>query len=513
MKEWLERFTPAEAQQVFRGLWVPANMAFHVAGGVDIELTGDKIVQEVQKNRRTGLASVMPRQHRDTPFTLPRFGPPTDVAERRELPQLGARLLRFGNSVRLNFVANRQEPGLVRVLVRVGSGLLEMPGSKPALKEFGLNTLLASGAVHVRPVQLNALIGERFLEFSFDIADRDAFTFRGLMAVEHLEAFLGIVADFLHAPQFNSYVHQDERLRAAMGRMSSGMGMGDGLRELTDYLFKGDARFTWGSPLDYMAMSVVDVRRWMEAPLLRGYVEATIVGDVAEDAAVRTVSRTLGSLVPRAATKTTAVPPKPVAVTAAAGFTRIEFVGEQNVGLVVGTWPVTQPMHVRDQAALELLAKILELRVRAELREKLGLAYSPSAEFQAFDGFPNFALLRTQIDCAPNDSGKVGPLVESIGARVAELGVSEGEFIGARGILKGQLRAAFRDNRFLADVLMRAQERPAEIEEIVALHGGLMNTITRDEVNAWAARILPAKNCRVAAIVPKAFVGIFEAGR
>ncbi len=512
-REWLERFTPAEAQQIFRGLWAPTSMAFHVGGGVDIELTADKILQNVQKSRRNGLTNVMPRQHRDTPFTLPRFGPAAAVAERREVPQLGARLLRFGNNVRLNFVSSKQEPGLLRAIVRVGSGLLEMPGSKPALKEFGLNTLMASGSVHFRPEPLSNLIEERFFEFSFDITDRDAFTFRGALAVEQLESFLGIVADILHAPQFNSYVHQDERMRAAMGRMSDNSGIRDGLRAMTDYLFKGDARFTSGSPLDYLSMSVIDVRRWMEVPLARGYVEATIVGDVAEGVVVDLVGRTLGALGPRAATKTTAVPPKTVVVTAAAGFNRIEFVGEQNMGLVVGTWPVTQPMHVRDQTALEVLAKILEIRVRAEVREKLGLAYSPSAEFHAYDGFANFAVMRAQIDCAPNDSTKIGPLLENLGARLAAEGVSEGEFIGARGILRSQLKRAFFENSFLVDVLMRAQERPEEVEEIIALHGGLMDTITRDEVNKWAAQILGAKNCRAAAIVPKAFVGGVETGR
>lgn len=298
-------------------------------------------------------------------------------------------------------------------------------------------------------------------------------------------------------------------MRAAMGRMSDTTGLRDGLRELTNYLFKGDARFTSGSPNDYLSMSVLDVRRWMEPALARGYVEATIVGDVPEDLVVRTVGRTLGSLGPRAATKTLAVEPKPVVVTAPAGNTRIEFIGEQNMGLVVGTWPITSPIHVRDQAALEVLAKILEIRVRGEMREKLGLAYSPSAEFKAYDGFANFGLLRAQIDCAPNDSPKVGPLLESIGAVLAADGVAEGEFIGARGILKGQLKQAFRDNGFLIDVLMRAQERPEEFQEIVELHAGLLDTITREEVNQWAAKILPATNCRAAAIVPKAFVGMY----
>ncbi|MBL9201240.1 MAG: insulinase family protein [Opitutaceae bacterium] len=511
---WLERFTPAEAQRVFRSLWSPETMAFHVSGGVDLELTGDKVIQDVQKARRTGLGHVMPHtKKKDTPFTMPKFATPTGVAEQRELPALGAKLLRFGNNVRLNFVANKQEPGLARAIVRVGSGLVDMPGNKPALKEFGLGTLLASGAARFRPEAMDALIDERLLEFGFDVADRDAFAFRGAMAAEQLEPFLALVADFLHAPQFNSYAHRDQRLLAAIGRMSSTMGLGDGLRALNDHLFRGDARFTSSSPLDYIAMSVVDVRRWMEEPLARGYVEVTIVGDLTEEAVVQVMTRTLGALRPRAEKKTTATPPKSVTVTADPGYTRIEFVGEQNLGLVVGTWPVTEPIQVRDQAALEILAKVLEIRVRAEVREKLGLAYSPSAEFRAYDGFTNFAVFRAQIDCAPNDSARIAPLVTAIGAELAARGVQNGEFIGARGILRAQLRQAFRESGFLVNVLMRAQERPEEAEEIVALHGGLIDKISRDEVNAWAAKILAEKNCRAAAVVPKAFVGIFDAGR
>jgi zinc protease len=285
------------------------------------------------------------------------------------------------------------------------------------------------------------------------------------------------------------------------------------MRALTNHLFKGDARFTWGEPLDYVALSVVDVRRWMEPSFANGYVEVTIVGDLGEEAAVQAAAKTVGAVRVRAAQKTTGTPPKPVKVTANFGVERIEFVGEQNMGLVVGTWPVTEPIHVQDQCALEVLAKILEIKVRTEVREKLGLAYSPSAQFQAYDGFPNFALMQTTIDCAPRDAAKVAPLVSAIGARLATDGVGEGEFIGARGILKSQLRQAFRDNGFLVSVLMRAQERPEEAEEIVALHAGLIDKLTREEVNAWAEKILQPRNCRAAAVVPKAFVGVLEPGR
>ena len=512
-REWLERFTAADAQRVFRGLWPVDAMAFHLSGGIDLKLTPDAVLAEVRKARRAGLPQVMARTRRDTPFAVPRFTASTPIVERRELPELRAVLARFGNEVRLNFVPSRGEPGLARAIVRVGTGLLDLPGNKPALKEWGIGSLLASGGSYFRPERFSALVDERLLEFGLDVADRDAFTFRGLMATGQLEVFLSLVADFLHAPVINSFVHQDQRMQAVLNRVAAGAGMGEGMRELTNHLFRGDARFTWGSPLDYVSLSVTDVRRWMEPSLARGYVEVTIAGDVAEPAVVDAVGRTLGALRPRAARKETAAPPRPVALSAPAGFTRIEFVGEQNMGLVTGTWPVAGASSARDQAALGILAKVLELRVRAEVREKLGLAYAPSARFEPFDGFPDFALLQARIDCAPNDAARVAPVIAAIGATLAARGVTNGEFIGARGILRGQLREAFRDNAFVAGLLMRAQERPEEAEEAVALRAGLVGQISLAEVNAWATRVLSANQCRTAAVVPKAFVGILEGSR
>ena len=510
-REWLEKLTPAEAQAVFRRLWNPATMAFHVSGGVGVELKSDKVLDEVQKYRKGKLNYLPPRPPESVvDFKLPTWGPPTEITARTELPTLGAQLLRFGNHVRLNFVPTRQEPGLVHINVRVGNGLLEMPGNRPALKEFGLNTLLASGTAHIRPDNLRTLIEKRFLAFSFDVSDRDAFTFRGTVAADELVTFLGVVTDFLNGPRFSSIVHAEQRMSAAMGRMAGSTGMGDGMRALNDRLFKGDARFTSGSPIDYISMSVLDVRKWMEASLKQGYVEATIVGDVTSETAFATFARTLGSLPPRAETKQTERPVKPAVIAARPGFERIEFTGEQNTGLVIGTWPVTEMKHVRDQAALEVLAKIVEIRVRTEVREKLGLAYSPSAELTAFDGFPGFALLQAQIDCSPDTTEQVARLVESSGADLAEKGVSEGEFMGSRGILKSQLQRSFRENSFLVNLLARAQERPSETKEIVDLHDNLVDSVTLDEVNAWATRTLARTNCRAAAVVPKAFIGIYQ---
>lgn len=508
---WLETFGVADAQQVFRRLWTPASLAFHVSGGIGVELKPKGVLDAVTKARRGKVVALPPRPPEErVAYRLPTWGPDGEVAERTELPGVGAALIRFRNEVRLNVLSRRQEPGIVHLVVRVGSGLLDMPGTRPALKEFGLNTVLASGTEHLRAETLRALIGQRFLDFSFDVADRDAFAFRAAVPTEEVATFLGVVADLLYRPRFSSLAHAEQRMNAAMGRMAGSSGMGDGMRALNDRLFRGDARFTSGSPLDYLAMSAEDVRRWMESPLARGYVEATVVGDIAEDAAITAVARTLGSLPARAARNLPAAPVKPVRVTARPGFERIEFTGEQNTGLVVGTWPTEALRQVRDQAALEILAKILELRVRAEVRERLGLAYSPSASLTAYDGFPGFALLQTQIDCDPADTEKVARLVEHIGDELARGGVNDGEFLGSRGILKSQLQRSFRENSFLVGLLSRAQERPDEREQILALATDLIDTVERAEVEQWAARLLTRDNGRFAAIVPKAFIGVYQ---
>jgi len=512
-REWLEKFTAAEALRVLRSLWRPDELAVQLAGGVPLELTPDKVLQELRRARRGGTGQVLAAAVRETPFALPRWGAGAGPVEERELPGLGARLIRLGNEVRLNVLPGRSEPGLVHAVVRVGTGLLELPGQKPALKEFALNTVLAGGGVQFRPEVLRALVEDRLLEFSFDVADRDAFTFRGVMPADQLEVFLALVTDILRAPRFNSFAHRDQRLQAALGRAAAGSGVGEGLRELHDHLFKGDARFTGGSPLDYVALSVLDVRRWMEPSLTRGYVEATVVGDADAAAVVATAVRTLGTLAPRAARKETAAAPRPVRLGAGPGQHRIEFVGEQHSALVVGTWPVEGAAGPRDRLALEVLAKVLEMRVRADVRERLGFAYSPAAELEPFTGLPGFALLRAQIDCAPADAARVTPRVVAVAAELARGGADEGEFEGARGIVQARVGDALRRPAFLVSLLMRAQERPEEAAAATALHAGLAAEVTREEVNRWAAQVLQASRCRAAEVVPRAFVGVLTPGR
>lgn len=512
MRDWLNGLKPDELNRAFRGLWNLDAMAFHVGGDVDLDLKPAEVLKTVQKHRRGELSYLLPQTPKDEPFVLRKPGPAATIAETRTVPELGVELLRLSNNVRLNFIPTKHEPGFVQAIVRVGDGLLTMPGKQPALKEFGLNTLMGSGTIYYQTDQLAQIIDRKLLNFSFDLADNDAFAFRGLMATNNLETFLGIVTEIIRAPKFNPYAHQEQRMMAAMGRMGSTMGFPEGLRQMMDHLFQGDARFMSGTPKDYASLGVADVRAWMEPALTAGYVEITIVGDVSREAMLQALTRTLGTLGPRAATKERAMAPLPVKVTAPAGFKRFEFIGELNLGLVQGNWPVSGRITARDNAALQVLSKLLEFRINEQVRNAHGYAYGPSARFDPYGGFENFGLMEATVDCTPADVQQVAQLVRDTAAGLAE-GATREEFEGGVGIVRSQLRRGFKENSFLLGLFKRAQETPGRIDEILSLHNGLVEELTLEEVNAWAAKILPAANARTAMIVPKPFVGVFDGSR
>ena len=510
MAEWLQSLTVERVNEVFRGLWDIDRLSWHLSGELDPEFKASEVITELLKERKNEASQLHPSRKKEHVFELKDWGAATEAKLVRELPEVGAKLFEFGNHVRLNFVPSPHEPGVVRAVVRVGSGLLDMPGNEPALKEFGLQTLFASGTVNYGPDELRSIIGEQFLSFNLDVDDYDALTFRGIVGQEKLSSLLGVVTEFLAVPKFGTYVHRNEKLKAAISRASSAIGMQEGMRELTDYLFKGDARFTWGTMVDYLGLSSVDVRRWLHKPLTEGYVEVTIVGDITEADMLAAATRTLGQLGPREAEKPVPKNRKPVKLDAPAGFKRIEFVGERHLAAVVGMWPVTGELTTRDRGALYLLAKILELHIREEIRNNLGMSYSPSASFENYDGFPEFGMLRTMIDCSADETTKIARLVEDIAWEITRKGVDEGEFKGARGILSSRIRRGWMDNGFLLDQLIRAQERPDTVEELLALKAGLVDEITLKEVDAWAKKVLTRRNSRTAAIVPKQFIGIFQ---
>lgn len=518
--EILRNTTVADLTRAFREVWQPDRMSYFLSGEVTIEGGSESVLAAVRDARRgrsgpptaggppAGMSLF--QLTRQTAISVPPGTRPGRIASEEHLPDYDAHLLRFENNIRMNFVQSRQEPGLVRAVIRVGDGLFQEPAIRRGLREFALETVLASGTGRFTMDQIQTFIEEHVMGFSFDVVDHDAFTFRGTTRTDDLEAFFAVVSDYLRAPRFSHDVQQSVKMGAAMGRMSASFGVSDGIRAFQDHLFGNDGRFAWGEPMDYHSLGVSHVRNWLGEALSRGYVEIGLIGDISKERAIDIAGRTFGNLSGREEQKRR-IEPAPVRIAAAPGFERLEFVGETHQAAALGMWPIHRRLTFEERMGMLVVSRVLEQRMRMLFRERLSLAYAPSAQFVSHTEYPEFAYIQAYVDCAPEDSAEIAKALARIADELARDGMTENEFIGAINPVQNHLEQALRTNSMMLDrLLRRAQESTTPIREMRAIRDGAFANLQLEDVNALAAIALPANRARTAAIVPKPFVGIFR---
>jgi zinc protease len=509
-ESFLRDLDMGDINRAFRDSWDMENLAYYLGGEVVVKGGPDEIIDDVKRHRKGGISYITMQPELEKTIELHDWGPVGEVVDRETVPEFDATLLRFSNGVRLNFVESQQEPSVVQAIIRVGGGLLDLKGNRMAIRDLALDTVLGSGTTHYQAEDIGSVISSTMLNFSFDLEDHDAFTFRGTFGSEDLDTFLSIVTEFLYKPRFSRAVFDSVLMGAMMKRQGSAMGLQDGFRKLDNHLYRTDARFAWGGPMDYATLGVSDVRKWLQKPLSEGYVEASIVGDIPEELVVESFAKTLGSLAEREPKKKKKFV-RPVSVAAKPGLQRIEFVGEDFQAAAVGVWPIDAKLSLSDRANLSILNRILGTRIRSEIREDLGLAYSPQTEFKPYPEYPKFALVRAMVDCSPDEAEGIARKVEQIAAEMAKEGVSQAEFDGALEPFAGHVRQEFKKNAFLINsVLKRAQEKPRSLEEAIEMKADLLKEINLEQVEAFAKTVFAADNTRTAVIVPKQFVGVFQ---
>jgi zinc protease len=509
-ERFLRELDIEDINRAFRGSWDMDNLAYHLGGEVAVKGGPVEIVDDIKRHRKGGISYITMQAELEKPFELKNWGPVGEVVERETVPEFNTTMMRFSNGVRLNFVESQEELSVIRAVVRVGGGLFDLKGNRMAIRDFALETVLRSGTAHYQAEDIGSVVSSALLEFSFDLVDHDAFTFRGAFGSEELETFLGIVTEFLFEPRFSRTIFSSAMMGAVRNRQGSATGLQDGFRKLDNHLYRTDARFAWGGPMDYASLGVSDVRRWLQEPLSSGYVEASIIGDIPEELAVESFAKTLGSLQKRAPKKEKGFV-RPVSIAAKPGFQRIEFVGEEHQAAAVGIWPVYEKLSLSDRANLNVLSRILKIRIRSEIREDLGLAYSPQTDFEAYPEYPNFAVIRAAIDCSPDDAESITRKIERIAAEMSDEGISRAEFEGALEPFVGHVRQELITNAFLLDtVLKRAQEDPKSLDEAKEMKTGLEEMISLEEVERFAKSVLAVENTRLVAIKPKPFVGVFQ---
>ncbi|TFW15319.1 insulinase family protein [Brevundimonas intermedia] len=429
------------------------------------------------------------------------FGAPAVPASRTEVADLGATLVRFPNGTLLNIKKTDFRAEQILVSARTGIGELGLPADTLSPLSMASTVLTPGGLGKLSLDEINRVLSGRTYSASVNQAG-DAYVFSGATKPADLQLELQVLAAYLTDPGLRAAPFEQTKamfpqILAQLGATPRGVFQ----RDASGLLAGGDAREVTPTAEQVAAIQIDDVRNGVRSALAQGPVEITVVGDVDIDPVIAAVGSTFGALPSRGAEPT---PP--------AGSTERKFPAptatpvqlyhtgpaEQALGFVA--WPTTDQIADRKTARqLSILSDVLQLRLNDEIREKQGLAYSPSAGSSASDVYPGYGFISVTAETPPAALPKLFETVDAIAADLRDKPVSDDELNRARRPAVERLRRSMADNGYWMTQLAEAQSNPATLDQtrsqvatLEAVTAADLQTLARQYLKpdaAWRATV------------------------
>lgn len=481
----LAAVTPAECTAAFRAAWSTQAPHVFLATHPAFYVPPVTIAETLNASRSVPLP---PREETIATAFAYSFGPPGTVAAERQHPDLEVWQARFANGVRLNFKPTPFEAGTVEAFVRIGVGRLSQPLDQPGL-DLLANLLVPRGGLGRHTLEeLQDLLAQHSVTINFAV-DHDALTFSARGAPRDLAFALAIIAAHLTDAAYRPDALRE--IQASFGSMYASLASSAGgpiafraLRVLT-----GDRRFGTPTPDELGARTISEVTTWLEPQFKRGPIELSIVGDTTWENARDAVAATLGAL-PARDERPAHVVPGPVAVRGKPEQAVYVSTTDPQLRQVALSWfcPVPDLADVHHERRCRLLAEVLNERLRVHLREELGAAYSCTAQFVQFDGFPQLSYFNIFTEVAPADAERANRVIRDQIEIVRRGRFDDDEFERAKAPFIRARQDDLRSNGYWGYTVLRdAQQRP---ERLAAARDRAKDTasIRRAEIASLARR-------------------------
>jgi len=435
--------------------------------------------------------------------SLPALPPPGKVTDRRALGVLGIQTITFENGVKLLLLANKAEPGKVRINVRFGHGRQSFSAKQDDALWAAPFALMASGVGDLGQRELTELMNGRRLSLNFRVDD-DAFTLSAVSGPEDFADQLRLFAAKLAFPRWD-----EAPLKRTIAALEASYdpvagSASEALERNLDWLLHDrDGRFAPATPADREALTL-DRFKAVWAPLLAaGPVEVQIFGDLDAEAAIDAVAATFGALPPRKD-----VPPSPENIplrfpAPVSSPILLSHSGPTEQAAAVIAWPTSGGLaRVQQSRQLEMLARIISDRLFEKLRSIDGAAYTPSASSIWPDTSESGGYLVVQTQLKPDRIPYFFKLINEIAADLAAKPVSQDELDRQIEPVRQLLNRAGTSNAFWMSQLEGYTTEPRRLAAAATLGRDLLE-VTPAQLQALAARYLVPQASWSAIVLPR----------
>ena len=464
-------------------LWNQDQRLVMVYGNIELApSTGTPEEAIADAYERSLMVAVTPPVQAPT-VTFPYLAPPTGqgrIVERQAFEDLDITMVQFANHICFNFKPTDFTADEVQFALSFGRGRSGVPIAKAAMAALADDVVNESGLGRLDKEALMWALAGKKTNMQFSVKD-DRFVIEGRSTPDELELMFQLLYAAVQDPAFRDEAWQLARERYQQTYQSRRQSV-DGVMSLYGWRFLsgGDPRFGMPPLADLDKLSAQDVAEWVGRALRSGAMELSVVGDFDPEVIVPLAARYLGSLPARENSNVRAEgsPSGPTFPTARKMEVSVKT--QIDKALLVMALPTDDIWDIQRTRRLNVLADIIADRLRQQIREKLGAAYSTGAFSLPSRAYKNYGLLAIYIPLAPETMKKVDAEVISILEAIRQKGVSADELQRSlEPTLKG-IRDRFRENDYwLETVLAGASRHPVQLEwsrTIMADYAGIQVT-------------------------------------
>lgn len=488
-----------EVNTAFRQLWSRSRRLVEVVGVVDPVLAKGGAEEQVRQvflaNETKPLTPWVEEERVAFPY-LPPPSSPGEIIEHRSHNKIGVESYVLKGGVRLNFKATDFQANQVLMAVHFGQGKQAEPVDGLAL--LAENVVKESGLGKLTREQLEESLSGTNIAVDFRVGP-ESFSLAGTGLAKELELLVQLVYSRLHDPAFrpDAFHRSRENLRRMYDQLANSV---EGVQQL-----QGE-RFLAGSSREYGLASWEQVEQvrldqvsgWLAPAFIGEPLEINIVGDVDPQEVVQLVSKYFGSEERQEKER-----PDNVPIAFPAGEQRRLTVGSSiDKALLTVAWKTSDFWDIGRTRRLNLLATVLDDRLRIKIREELGATYSPQVFSQPSRAHLGFGLLEARLTVAPEQAEALARVIKKVAAALGEKGVSRDELQRALEPTMTSIKDIKRNNRYwLEAVLNLCSRHPQQLDWPLTISEGFA-AITAEELTALARQYLREHQAATVIVTP-----------
>ncbi len=482
----LDNLALDEVNSVFRALWEPDNRLVVVAGTANIQGKADReeiVHQAFINSGEIPLTAWKNGEEKTFPY-LPVPIIAADKKEVIELVDIDAQQIHFANGTVLNFKKTDFQPNEVLLAVHFGEGRLSQP--QPGLGMLAEAVVKESGTGKLTRHELEEALAGSSVTTSFQVG-QESFILNGKGLSGELEQLMQLIRTRLLDPAF-----RDDAFRLSMDRFSQMYDQTEssveGMLKLKGEQFLAGGNPNFGLPprSQFESLKIEQVDRWLAPVFKSAQLEITIIGDVDPEAAIEMAGRYFGTL-----DRKTTVNGIQENLTFPGGKVLEDSVASQiNKAVVVIAWQTDDFWDIFRTRRLNVLSSVFDDRLRVEIREKLGAAYSPVVYNQSSRVAPGFGVMKAILTVDPQQVEMVKEKVEEVGSNLALSGITEEELTRALEPTLTSIKDMMRTNRYwLQSVLSLSSRHPEQLKWPLSIQSDFASIAT-DDLDELAERYL-----------------------